>query len=300
MKRYLAILLFLGLLLTGCSQKPPALTDSRRLQISAEADDSAASNGNILSSEELGGNFSGSIGCYGLKNVNIQILENTLPLGEAIAQGKITVEEMEAYAQIDAGNGLCKHEARSFNSLTVNIFTYPEYELRVINDLYETPDGQQHPIHEFDLADPGTFQLLEPPSFFHAADSMDTAIDREDWGLDFQVVSASDAGLVLSVSQSGGQHLGELQLDERILVFPDEDYTMDIRMADLAEAVPLPQNGSQEISLPWPEGFGELTPGDYWLRIYVRDIFDPESIHPPMRDYTDLQMYHIFFTLESP
>ena len=56
-------------------------------------------------------------------------------------------------------------------------------------------------------------------------------------------------------------------------------------------------NGKTEFTFCWAEYLGELSSGKYWIIFGIKDIYDPESIHPFLRDYTEHQVYSFEFEI---
>lgn len=94
------------------------------------------------------GNYK-SIQYLGVDNVTIDIDGAAMQLEDALQNGYISVDEMIAYARQNAALGLCRETAKSENGLTEFTFRYPEFYLRYIYDLYETPNNGQRLITDF-------------------------------------------------------------------------------------------------------------------------------------------------------
>lgn len=290
----LLVVIFLSILLGyhlgGLSQP----TDGQRLHLSVTDVDGAY---HSYSAEDLGNNFDGNL-VYMVEDVSITLDKETIPLIEAITEGRITVEEIIAYARIDAQNRYCKEITETKNGLTKFVYQYyDQFDLGVYYDIYETPDGREHlisnvRIHEYTGGTREGFQ-------FRTTDKNgdDVAIDREDWGLSFEVLEATPTYVDFQVTQSGGQQFGELQY--YVLSFFDDNAKAYLEK-------PLPSSDDMNVieagkasihRIDWSESHGELPPGKYYLWLRVCDIFDPNAIHPLTRDFYDEQSYCISFEI---
>lgn len=218
-----------------------------------------------------------------------------MKLEDAIRDQYISVEEIVAFAAIDAKNGFCTESTETQNGLTLFSYSYPQYTLRTIHDVYETPDGQAHLINTLELSSPSVHHGF--PSFL--ADDTDpyVYIDREDWGLSFSVAECDSTGVKLQSSQAGGQQLGDLFVTEyRIyaqstdsLLFPD---------SDCFDNLPIAMDSTGELFISWGELSPHLVAGNYVLHITVTDQYDPSQVHPLMKNFYDSQRYYIPFTIQ--
>lgn len=282
---------FVGYLI-GCE---PAEA-GQKLQLTLTATD--IFNYHSYSVEDLGNNFTGNLVYVGVDDVDITLGRQTLPLREAIISGKITVEEVIAAARIDARNHFCREVSATKNGLTKFVYQYyDQFDLGVYYDIYETPDGREHLISNIRIYEytGGTREGFQ----FRATDKdgNNIAIDREDWGLTFEVLEVTPTFVDFQITQSGGQQFGELQY--YVLSFFD-----DVAKAYLEK--PLPSSADMNViqsdkasthRIDWSESHGKLPSGKYYLWLRVCDIFDPEDIHPFTRDYYDQQSYSIFFEI---
>lgn len=269
--------------------KAPSATD-RRLLLNAEQH----SVGWVtISADQLGGNFPEDIIYKNVSNVTIEVDGTVYPLEEAIRDGHITVEEIFAYARIDARNGVCRERHTTHNGLTYFLYSYPWCDIRLSYDVYETPDGQQHLISYL-----GIYDSSDTIYSAHYGEE-GNVIDREDWGLTFTAVSATPTTLTYQCRQSGGQQVGTLSAYS-YCIFTDSMSFLDQLAADQssdnAEA-PLAMNGTCENTIDWTDVYGELPAGNYILRLGVRDFYDEEQMHPLMKNFYDHQYYDFPFTI---
>ena len=222
MKKLNGITLLLALLLLVQAIALPvcaeANQDARRLQISVTVDENAGFT--TISSEQLDGAYPDDIIYDNVTNVCILVDGEEKPLEDAVRAGDISVYEMVAYAQMDAQAGICQEKANSKNGLAYFTYRYPEYDLMTAHDIYETPDGKEHLIRFFGVLKTGTKLTMVYPDETSPYRYM---IDREDWGIDFQVKSVTPTGIVLDCKQSGGQQLGELAIMDYVIYRTAED-----------------------------------------------------------------------------
>lgn len=313
------IFVILGLtcsILSGCSmdsnvQTIPTFTDSteeihsafpsgQRLLISAEED--ADTDFITIGQEELGGNYYDDITYHKLSNVTIEIDGVVVKLEEAVRDGLITIEEVTAYAQIDARNGICQETCTSENGLSRFVYTYADFEVEITHDIYETPDGKQHLIRDIDFFQPNGSRHVSH-TYIDDASPYGYSLDREDWGIEFEITEANASSLTLAYTQSGGQQIGELSL-QYYMIFSEDGPLEELNTADstpMLERPPVAEiqmDSSAQIMINWEALYGELPPGEYSLFLYIYDIYDESQLHPLMQNFTDRQRYTVVFTVE--
>lgn len=288
------LLLVQAIALPVCAE---ANQDARHLQISVTVDENAGFT--TISSEQLDGAYPDDIIYDNVTNVCILVDGEEKPLEDAVRAGDISVYEMVAYAQLDAQAGICQEKANSKNGLAYFTYRYPEYDLMTAHDIYETPDGKEHLIRFFGVLKTGTKLTFEYPDETSPYRYM---IDREDWGIDFQVKSVTPTGITLSCKQSGGQQLGELAIMDYVIYRTAEDTPRTpLERSDFVWEEPVAtvlQNQESEISLDWTALYGELPSGTYAIRMRIHDFFSPSAVNSMMKNFTDEQPYQIDFTIE--
>ena len=102
MKLLLLVLLSFALLFSGCRAEKS--TSGQRLNLSCVTD---ADSSVHIPAEALNSNYDQGINYVGIKDLTIDIAGKSMSLESAISDGAITVEEIYAYAMIDARNGFC-------------------------------------------------------------------------------------------------------------------------------------------------------------------------------------------------
>lgn len=270
----------------------PASMEHLRLSVSYRADADSVD----FTSDELSGNFSeGLCYCLNITGASIEIDGQSMPLNEALRDGFITEEEIFCNARLDAREGFCEETYESLNGLTNFTFTYPGYKLRLLYDIYECPDGEQRLISY--MAVYGRDKDLAPCHLF--IDEETGIIDREDWGLDFEVTEVSHTGLTLRCTQSGGQLIGQPEILNYSLVSHNGN---NLTRNEGFEASPslnatLQTDDVTELTIDWTEPYGELSSGEYEVVLWIKDTYDESQKHPLMRNFYDTQIYAVRFTV---
>jgi len=255
-----------------------------------------------ISADQLGDRYDGKITYLGLSDIAIDIDGTVWDLEDAIRSGKTSVDEMIALARLDAINGVCTESARSTNGLTQLTYRYPEFYLLYIYDIYETPSQGQHLISKFAICAPS-----ETLSFVYRDDETGKPIDYEDWGLNFEVAAAHDAGITLKCTQHGGQQIGELfveayDLYKRNTELGTEEYIEPLTDAVSGERSPnchIPREDTTEILLDFSQSYGNFSDGTYVAYLTIEDQYDKDEVPPLMRNYYDRQRFDISFTIGS-
>lgn len=246
--------------------------------------------------EELDWKLDFPLSYTGLDNVTIEINGKHKALEKAIRYGNISIEEISLYARLDAKIGVCTETYTSENGLTKFLYSYPEFDLKLVNDVYETPDGKQHLIRDIALYCKGG----ETPRIYTDPNT-GAILDKEDWGISFSVVTATPTDIAIQCSQTNGQHVGELVTEYFYIVTADKDpisqqgdqndYTQS------TQRIVLHNNANTDFEIDWETIYGELPPGDYKLWLQIKDVYDIEDLHPLMKNYYDRQVYWIDFTI---
>lgn len=280
----LVVLVGIGGYIIGKNQAPHPIW-----QVTPAAD--LQGSGTDLISNHADGNYNQVFLYPGIADVAIKIDGKTLDLGDALQQGAITEEEICALARADARNGICEETWESHHGLTHFTYHYPDFNLRIINDIYETPDGKQH--------------LIRNICFYHSDENIGAyvrfydpetsyPIDREDWGIQLEIAEVSPAGLTVTYTQSGGQQIGQLDITDCSLYNPQIlPESSEILIVDH----PVRMNGSSEFSIDWTGTYGELPSGSYMLNLSIRDTYEESQVHPLMENYSDWQIYALPFDI---
>ena len=225
--------------------------------------------------------------CIGLTDVTIDLGGNVMDLGNALREGKTSLSEISFLAQSDSQSGFCTEGWKSKNGLAEFRYSYPDFDLWIVDDIYETPDGLQHLIRGITLCQPGS-----DVAFLH------NELDQEDWGIEFSVAEASQTEITLNYTQSGGQVLGQLMTYGYAIsrLNPMEGIAL-LDNAPLQEQKPISMNGQGTLCLDIETYFGALPAGQYGMYLYLQDAYNEEDVPPLTRNYHDVQCYWIKFTV---
>lgn len=273
--------------------------DQRHLRISATVNADAGFTSIPLEQ----GNYK-ELSLLNLENVTIDLDGAALTLEDALREGRVTPEQLVAWARLDASEGLCNEVAKSKNGLTEFAYRYPKfgYTLRSIYDLFQAPNGRQYLIADVLIYAAST----EPRYRLPVDEQTGCTIDYEDWGLNFEISQVDRTGLTIACTQSGGQQLGTLEVQTQWLERknPDtlawenvEEAQTDTTWTPPANG-PLTMGGTSSLFFDFAEPFGSLPAGDYRLTVEIADHYNEAEVHPLMRNYRDVQWYTIEFTIE--
>ena len=207
----LGLLLAGVLFLWGCNSEMPQITEKtplaktgQRLVITGTYTEETKRKEYSQSEGERG------VHVHHLDDTKILVDGTDMLLQEAVEQGRITPEEIATYARLDALGGYCDMTAESIRGLTTFYYVYQnQFKVRVVDDIYETPDGKQHHIQTVDIY-AASAKMGNTTVTYHGDDGY--PIDRENWGLTFTVKDVTSTGMTLVIDQSGGQQVGELEI----------------------------------------------------------------------------------------
>lgn len=263
----------------------PTASTAPRLIISAVHADSEYTSEKIQQTND--GTSDLDFCCIGLTDVTIDLGGNVMDLGNALREGKTSLSEISFLAQSDSQSGFCTEGWKSKNGLAEFRYSYPDFDLWIVDDIYETPDGLQHLIRGITLCQPGS-----DVAFLH------NELDQEDWGIEFSVAEASQTEITLNYTQSGGQVLGQLMTYGYAIsrLNPMEGIAL-LDNAPLQEQKPISMNGQGTLCLDIETYFGALPAGQYGMYLYLQDAYNEEDVPPLTRNYHDVQCYWIEFTV---
>lgn len=246
----------------------PTESTAPRLIISAVHADSEYTNEKIQQTND--GTSDLDFCCIGLTDVTIDLGGNVMDLGNALREGKTSLSEISFLAQSDSQSGFCTEGWKSKNGLAEFRYSYPDFDLWIVDDIYETPDGLQHLIRGITLCQPGS-----DVAFLH------NELDQEDWGIEFSVAEASQTEITLNYTQSGGQVLGQLMTYGYAIsrLNPMEGIAL-LDNAPLQEQKPISMNGQGTLCLDIETYFGALPAGQYGMYLYLQDAYNEEDVPP--------------------
>lgn len=305
-KQFFAILATAVLMLSACEKTPavqaaetaPETIPVQALSITAQPDEE---NCERFTAQELSGNFSNGLNIKYLKNVEITMDGQSLPLEEALRRGKTSEEEICFSARKDARNGFCKETFESVHGVASFTYEYPEYHLLIIHDVYETPDGKQHLINAMTIYAPRSsdgYTLHQEGPYLHFLNDEGYIVDKEEWGLTFSTKNVSPTGLVLESTQENGQQTGQLVITAYDIRQGDRPLgPLDSSAQIPGIELPVMLNGSGEYTLDWTDVYGPLSAGEYTVSLGVSDRFDAETAHPLIQNFTDYQWFDVSVTV---
>lgn len=294
------------LLLSGCSQtaynenptEPENISfrDNERLFIFRVEND-PDSGVTSYSAKDLNGNFNHGLEYRNVSNININVDDMMIPLADALRDNAISETDILCYALQDAQHGICELSCESYQGLNHFTFIYPECDIRIIYDVLETPNGDQHFISQLVFYD--SDECLLSPSMNFYDEATGELLVQEDWGLSLEITQVTSTGMTIACSQSGGMQIGQLNATSYFLT--NEDSTIQ-RLDNTSGAMPeintsLEMDGSTSLILEWSDIYGEIPTGTYTIGIAIEDIYDRENVHPLMRNYRDWQNYYLTFTI---
>lgn len=306
-------LLYLGILIISClagfligsrvsgksMESLENVPSERKLLISVTTD--YDTHFTTIAPDVLGGNYHEPLTYNNLSSVTILSNGENIPLENAIRDGYVSVEELFAYARIDARNKICRVTSESTHGLSRFTYTYPEFDISFVYDIYETPDGKTHLIDDVSLYPAGGHRNVTH-SYRDDTSVHLYALDREDWGLTFEIADATATGISISCTQSNGQQLGQLQAQNGVIVSNEsgEFYDPVIEYSTengIDSFQPIQTNETTTLNLNWESSISELPSGSYTIRLYICDIYNEEEVHPLMQNFYDMQIYDIEFTV---
>lgn len=267
--------------------------DSRKLHISADILQSDKLT--LFTAQDLNNAVNQPLMYFGLQNVRIDINGISYKFEDALKNQDISPEEIFLYARMDAKSGICIEESISTNGLTKFIYQYPEYDIKIVYDILETPDGKQHLINDLALYKKG----LNKERFY--VDESGTLLDREDWGVSFTVTEVTPTSLTIQCTQSDGEHIGEITTECYYLVADSNTSVPAMQKEKEYHILPqtvLKNSETTIIKIDWTDIYGNLPIGNYKLWLQLRDNFDKSGLHPLMQDFYEAQVYWIEFTIE--
>lgn len=323
MKKIFAMMLvcaaLMGGLFPGAKAEGSEEADQRHLRISATVNADAGFTNIPLEQ----GNYK-ELSLLNLENVTIDLDGTVMTLEDALREGRVTAEQLVAWARLDASQGLCNEVAKSKNGLTEFTYRYPKYgyTLRSVYDLFEAPNGRQYLIADVSIYAASTepryrlpvededviiYTTADEPHYLLPVDEQTGyPIDYEDWGLTFEISQVSGTGLTIACTQSGGQQLGTLEVQTQWLERKNPDTLAWENVEEAQTGTPwappanglLTMGGTSSLFFDFAGPFGSLPAGDYMLTVEIADHYDEAEVHPLTRNYRDIQWYCIEFTIE--
>lgn len=237
-----------------------------------------------------------------LSDVELHWRGNPAPLEQLIREKTLSVPQILAWVRQDADNGYCQEYVTMQNSLSQFNYSYPECDLRITYDVYDTPANGWVRISEILVTQSGKMETAGDSYYVDESSPWGYFIDREDWGLAFTVADVSATEITVDYTHEKNQEIGQLWMEDFALYAYDPDtgaqnYLTRVDLARDGGGIELTEAGS--FTLNWAEEPGALEPGNYVIRTTVSDHYDPEEVHPLMENFYDKQSYHITFAIAT-
>lgn len=253
-----------------------------------------------ITPEDLNGMYRSTITYYEFSDVSIEIDGNSLPLAAAIRESKVTVDELIAYARIDAEQGYCVESYDSNLGFAQFSYCYPDYEIFYSHDIFEASNGEKYLIESFSIYPPDRFDSSW--SDFTIIDELGNEISlySEDWGITLQAIKSTSSSLEINCTQKDGIQVGQLVVNGFSLLYARENYHYVPQITTDASnfsEIQIINNSTNIFTLDWSETHGVLSPGDYIIKLYILEKHEPSQFSPLLKNYTDQQEYIIPFTV---
>lgn len=228
--------------------------------------------------QQLNGRNSAAITLHGIQGVSVAVGSKHVDLISALSDGRLSVEYLVAQAFLDARNGVCERVALSQNGVNLFRFLYPNFDLCVTWDVYESALGEDAAVFSVDFYLPGQSVSATVDRFLYREDGTSIDTQQKDWGLTFTLTEATAKGVTFRATQNGGQEAGALSIERyhiyRLTSDGSEEVGFTCTMeeeAQLRKSYSLPQNGESTVSIEWEDIYGSLSEGNYELHLIVED-----------------------------
>ncbi len=265
-----------------------------------------AASANQLSSyapTEFPGSGNAAVYLYGIDDVELQIGSRHFSLLSALSSGKLSSEDVVHQAFLDAAQGLCNRTEISRYGLSRYRFHYPNFELCITRDVFESATGGKYPIFSIAFYLPGEGVSSELEQYLYAEDGTMVDTRAEDWGLQFSVEEAGADHILLNATQENGQQLGTLTIQRYSIYNTAEGQRTERNLVctideeeKLRQEYPISSNAQTDITLDWEKLYGSLPSGDYELHLMIEDVYDKTQPRSPLQqNYTDIQRYVVPF-----
>ncbi len=241
----------------------------------------------IFSPEELGNNFNQGMSYWGVTDVSISLNSGDERLEDALKNGDITEEEIFFRARQDARDGRCQETFETQHGVTFYNYHYPDYDLWLVYDVFNSPNGKAYPVSQLIVLRTTPDYHLHPSCAFTDPET-GAFVNREDWGLTFELSDVTNHSATVTCTQSGGQQIGQLEV-RCYTLYPDTKGIINPPKFETEIAM----DGTCQFSVDWSETYGDLPSGTYRLCLWIWDIYDESQLHPLMDDFQDWQMLDV-------
>ena len=239
----------------------------------------------IFSPEEIGNNFNQGMSYCGVTDVSISLNSGDERLEDALKNGDITEEEIFFRARQDARDGRCQETFETQHGVTFYNYHYPDYDLWLVYDVFNSPNGKAYPVSQLIVFRTTPDYHLHPSCAFTDPET-GAFVNREDWGLTFELSDITSHSATVTCTQSGGQQIGQLEV-RCYTLYPDTKGIINPPKFETEIAM----DGTCQFSVDWSETYGDLPSGTY--RLWVYDIYDESQLHPLMDDFQDWQVLDV-------
>ena len=241
----------------------------------------------IFSPEELGNNFNQGMSYCGVTDVSISLNSGDERLEDALKNGDITEEEIFFRARQDARDGRCQETFETQHGVTFYNYHYPDYDLWLVYDVFNSPNGKAYPVSQLIVLRTTPDYRIHPSCLFTDPET-GAFVNREDWGLTFELSDVTNHSATVTCTQSGGQQIGQLEV-RCYTLYPDTKGIINPPKFETEIAM----DGTCQFSVDWSETYGDLPSGTYRLCLWIWDIYDESQLHPLMDDFQDWQMLDV-------
>lgn len=241
----------------------------------------------IFSPEEIGNNFNQGMIYWGVTDVSISLNSGDERLEDALKNGDITEEEIFFRARQDARDGRCQETFETQHGVTFYNYHYPDYDLWLVYDVFNSPNGKAYPVSQLIVFRTTPDYHLHPSCAFTDPET-GAFVNREDWGLTFELSDITSHSATVTCTQSGGQQIGQLEV-RCYTLHPDTKGIINPPKFETEIAM----DGTCQFSIDWSETYGDLPSGTYRLYLWVYDIYDESQLHPLMDDFQDWQVLDV-------
>lgn len=241
----------------------------------------------IFSPEEIGNNFNQGMSYCGVTDVSISLNSGDERLEDALKNGDITEEEIFFRARRDARDGRCQETFETQHGVTFYNYHYPDYDLWLVYDVFNSPNGKAYPVSQLIVFRTTPDYHLHPSCAFTDPET-GAFVNREDWGLTFELSDITSHSATVTCTQSGGQQIGQLEV-RCYTLHPDTKGIINPPKFETEIAM----DGTCQFSVDWSETYGDLPSGTYRLYLWVYDIYDESQLHPLMDDFQDWQVLDV-------
>ena len=302
----LILMLLFCVTLAGCAGNGAEETDAvetrgetglqQRLVLSPTQNETG---GSVQITPELEGKIGNSELIYcGFSTVTMELDGKPIDLVEAIQDEKITLEEILAYAKIDARNGLCEMKYQSELGYAHYRYIYDRFEILSTYDVFEDIDGTLYHNESVNIGSPGEFANAAWGNPIVVKNGEEIRLGVEDWALTFEIREIRSDGIVLACSQGESQQNGDVELFHySIYQIDEEGHRQKLQKqgsSGFMEPVHLRENGTTELDLLWQK-YGDLPSGVYYLKLSFEDVYTDNN--PMVKDYTRFRDYTVSFEI---